>query len=161
MITAQITWQRISPESEDFSVRLPEELKFIKKTEDSQTSIGSLKLHIYQANQTDEYDNIYVISYLNYHDSLALDSQLKDSLLLVSLENLPGETMYYDKSEGLQYDYYTVRKNLEDQGLTIKARLFFIQQKLYMMMVYSPDHKMLNRNIDQYLSSFSIKQAAP
>jgi len=153
----QTTWERITPENESFSLKLPDDLKFIKKTEESQTAIGKLSLTIYQSDNKDEYDNIYIASHLNYGDNLMLDRELKDSLLLVSLEDLPGEMMYYSKDENINYHYFTVRKKLIDQSLSIKARLFFIEDQLFINMVYSHEDKMLNSNIDTYLNSFRLE----
>jgi len=156
--TTQGIWDRIIPDSENFSLKLPQNLNFVKKVEKSRTSIGTLKLTIYQSSDKDEYDNIFVVSYLDYADSLGLDSQLKDSLLINSIEDLPGETMYSSKQETSDLSFYTFRKKLEDQSLSIKAKVFFIDHRLYMLMVYSHEHKQLNANIDYYLNSFRIEE---
>lgn len=144
-------------ESDDkqFSLFVPHKLnKYSKKT---LSDLGELTMISYQSKQADDYQNHYSLSYIDYpEDVFEMDDSLRIDLAETTVEGLPGETIYEELIKGKNYNTLLCRKKLKDQNLYSKSKVFVVQNRIYIMIVYAPNDRAINDGIDLFLNSFKL-----
>lgn len=147
---------QVTPEDNSFVVEIPAELELEKTVHTNLTELGEIDFIVYKSNTFDDIGNRYVLSYIDYHPTIHLDILVKDSMLLESVAGLPGNLLYQNSEKLQGISVLTARKKIEETNTHLKTRLFFIENRFYMLIVYSFAEKSTNKRIDKFLDSFQV-----
>jgi len=148
-------WFVQESDEKEFSLFVPHKLnKYSKKT---LSEVGELTLISYQSDKADTYQNHYSLSYIDYpKDLFVMDDSLRISLAKTTVEGLPGETIYEELTKGPKYHTVLCRKKLDGQNLYSKSKVFVVDHRVYIMIVYAPNDRAINDGIDLFLNSFKL-----
>ena len=144
-------------ESDDrsFSILVPHKLK--KYSRKTLSELGELTLISYQSEDPDQFGNHYSLSYIDYPVNAFDDHPgLAAELAETTVEGLPGETVYEELIKGEKYNILLSRKKLSEQNLYSKSKVFVINYRVYIMMVYASAERGINDGIDSFLDSFTV-----
>jgi len=137
---------------------VPPNIEWVKNSNPIETEMGTLDLIIYKTKDNDDINNRYLLSYIDYDPELGLDEALKDSMMMESSLSLPGELIYQNESFDDGIENLLLRKKLSEQNMYLKARLFFVDNRFYMLIVYSETTSASNKKIDKFLNSFRLEE---
>lgn len=126
------------------------------------TGIGEIEVHTYFINPKDTLGNyLYLINYYDLpedlipKDSSDLAEDFLRNTLDQSIEDIDGSLMYSSEirigdNPGLMW------RSKSEKGV-VKCRAYIIGNRFYMLQVYSIESKSLNKYIDMFLESFTIR----
>ena len=154
-ISVQKDWFVQESDDNAFSLYVPHKLN--KYTKNILSELGELTLISYQSDEADAYKNHYSLSFIDYpEEAFLMDDSLSIQLAETTIEGLPGETIYEELIKGSQYNTLLSRKKLTEQNLYSKSKVFVVQNRIYIMIVYAPDDRAINDGIDMFLNSFKL-----
>jgi hypothetical protein len=152
-------WKVFESEEGGFSVLTPALME--TKHAIVSTGIGEIEVHTYFLNPKDTLGNyLYLINYYDLpedlipKDSLALRDEFLKNTLDQSIEDIDGSLMY---SAEIQIGKHTglMWRSRSESGI-VKCRAYIIDNRFYMLQVFSVESKSLNKFIDKFLESFTI-----
>jgi len=152
----QNDWGKLTSDDHKFSIMVPPAIEWVKNSNPIETELGKLDLVIYKSKDKDEINNRYLLSYIDYDPEILLDDAIKDSMILESAFNLPGELIYQNSSSNDGIKNMLLRKKITAQDTYLKAKLFFVENRFYMLIVYSETTSASNKRIDKFLNSFRL-----
>ena len=154
------TWKIFHSEEGGFSILTPGLME--EKSATVNTEIGEFDVHTLFLNPKDTLGNyLYLINYYDLpegmvpDDSTALVNDFLTNTMDQSVTDVNGSLLYNTPVEigihtGLMW------RASSDSG-TIKCRAYIINNRFYMLQVFSYPRKSLNKEIDRFLESFTLK----
>lgn len=147
-----------------FEVKFPGEPKL--RSKDLNTEIGMLKSHnlSYQSIENKDPNFLYSINIVEYDEGIidTNDKSLLDSMYIATVEMLES-TLKCKLEYKSNVDFYNnpaliARMSDKQSGQVVKCKLFFYDEKLFTLMVFTFQNTSLNDDIDKFLDSFYFKK---
>ncbi len=154
------TWKVFESIEGKFSILTPGLMQ--TKTATVTTTVGEFDVHTFYLNPNDSIGNyLYVINYYDLEpglipqDSLELLEIFLKNTMDQSISDLNGQLMYNTPvsigiHKGLMW------RSKSDSGV-VKCRAFIINDRFYMLQVFSIESKSLNHDVDRFLESFTLR----
>ena len=154
------TWKIFHSEDGGFSILTPGLLE--EKNATVSTEVGEFRVHTLFLNPKDTLGNyLYLINYYDLpegmvpDDSTGLVIDFLKNTMDQSISDVNGALLYNTPVEIGIYTGLMWRAS-SDSG-TIKSRAYIIKNRFYMLQVFSYPRKSLNKDIDRFLESFTLK----
>lgn len=160
MASAQ-EWKVFNSFNGGFSVLSPGILQ--EKAAIVTTSSGEVDLNtLYLSTKDDSLGNyVYIINYYDIEkglfpkDSIDLTNIFLSNTMDQSVSDINGHIIYQNP---FRFGAYTgLMWRAEYEGGAVKSRAFVINNRFYMLQVFSEKRNALNRNVDRFLESFSLR----
>lgn len=146
-----------SSEAGQFSISTPAPLEETQQSVD--TPVGPINIHTFTAEQDDA---AYVVAYSDYPAAMVEQTnpdELLDSSRDGAIANLGGtlideETIDIEGNPGRSLIIGTDVN--DNQAATINSRIYLVDNRLYQILVVSPDDNDIEETSETFLESFSL-----
>lgn len=148
--------------AEDNSYRIWQPGPFEEISEEIETDVGILDVFTLVSNPEDieeEKNFLYLLNYTEYpqdleiQDSLGLQLQMVENTIADILSSYDGNLIYQSKLEKLNGHLF--RMSYGEGGYIAKGKVFFLDNRVYMIQVHCTKDKSLNTRMDRFLDSFA------
>jgi len=146
----------------DFSVEVPGQMDVRSKV--METSLGELTSVAYTLEGMDEDKNrLYLITKVSYPDgtfpadSVSLIDMYLEEAVYSTAENVGGEVVYASKSDRTGPETFLFRIKYNEGVAVIKGKAIIKDDTFYLLQVYCHTDDSLNREMDYFLDSFSLR----
>jgi hypothetical protein len=158
-ISAQ-DWKVYESEHGKFSILTPALMK--QKRATISTGIASLDVHTHFLNTTDSSGNfLYLINYYDLPDEMFPEDSTDFAMEFLlntmdqSVSDVGGDLQYSNPIDIGKHPGLMWRSKSEDN--VVKSRAYIINNRFYMLQVFSVPNKSLNADIDRFLDSFTLR----
>ncbi|MBL0099546.1 MAG: hypothetical protein IPP49_05395 [Saprospiraceae bacterium] len=117
-----------------------------------------------QQSKEGEPNYLYLVSYVDYpegtfsRDSTDLISELFAVSVETQVKDLGGEIVYQSDSPYGMYPGIIYRATYNKNDAVIKSRMILMNDRLYILQVYTISSKSLNPEMNRFLESFKARQ---
>ncbi len=157
--TGQEEWKRFTPPGQSFEILTPGEMKNGEKR--ILTDLGHIQPVTWLFNDPAGVPNyLYLLSYIDYPDgtfnldSLDLIREFFDVTIETQVKELAGQLVYQSDSPFGFYPGRIFRASYNQNKTVVKGRLILIDDRCYILQVYTFSEKSLNPEMDKFLNSF-------
>ena len=157
------TGEFLVDESAKFKISAPGVFK--EKFESIGTDIGDMDVLTYY-HQPEDVENannyLYLINYIEYpvgsihHDSLTIVDELFKKSKEEFLLSVSGKSIYESHIDGAPYPTYLFRSTYNEGFNIVKSKMLVFEHRFYFIQVFTTKPNSLNKEIDQFLESFTI-----
>jgi hypothetical protein len=153
-------------ESKEFGFTILFPKKPTEQSQNVESAIGPLKLNLFLyegANDPTDENYVYGVNYTEYPDSLFvnIDSTTMSNFFRGSIDgmvgNVKGELLSEKTIELKGFPGREVKASLMNGTAIIKARLYLIRNKMYMIETITDTKKDSNQSIDKFFNSFQLQ----
>lgn len=149
-------------ESAKFKIRAPG--VFLEKYKSISTDIGDMDVLTYYHQPEDEAASnyLYLINYIEYpegslhHDSLDVIDELFKKSKEEFILSVGAKSIYESKIGDEEYPTYLFRSEYNEGFNIVKSKMIVYGHRFYFLQVFTTKPNSLNKEMDQFLESFTI-----
>jgi len=150
-----LEWLNFESESGRFSVLFPDEPD--EQVESVQTAIGVIESQFFMVTQKDMAYSVNLADYPPEMIAAGDTQQMLDGARDGAVSNVNGELLEEKELTLSGHPGREFKVKVEDEGIIVRARIYLVNERLYVIQALSKERLASSEDIDKFLNSFELK----